>query len=231
MTELVLIPGLLCTELLWQHQIRHLNDVADMIVPDVSGANSITQLAQAVLDNSPAQFALCGLSMGGIISHEIMRIAPERVTKLALLDTTARPEMPEQTVKRKGLLAMADRGEFAQVPMAIMPALVHRDRATDITLSTEICAMAAEVGVAAFRRQVAAIIGRPDARERLRGYACPTLVLCGREDAITTLEMHEEMANAIPNAKLAVIEQCGHVATMERPQAVTALLRQWLLYG
>jgi pimeloyl-ACP methyl ester carboxylesterase len=231
MTDLVLIPGLLCTEILWEHQIQHLNDVADITVPDVSGADSIAELAQAVLDNSPTQFALCGLSMGGIVAHEIMRIAPERVTKLALLDTTARPEMPEQTVKREGLLAMADRGEFGQVSMAIMPALVHSDRVTDITLSTEICAMAAAVGVDAFRRQVAAIIGRPDARERLRDYACLALVLCGREDAITTLEMHEEMANAIPNAKLAVIEQCGHVSTMERPQAVTALLRQWLLYG
>ncbi|MDA0822570.1 MAG: alpha/beta fold hydrolase [Proteobacteria bacterium] len=231
MTDLVLIPGLLCTRLLWDHQINHLSDIANISVPDVSGASTITELAQSVLDNSPPQFALCGLSMGGIIAHEIMRIAPERVTKLALLDTTARPEMPEQTVKRKGLLAMADRGEFGQVSMAIMPALVHPDRMTDITLCTEICAMAADVGVDAYRRQVAAIIGRPDPRKRLADYACPTLVLCGHEDAITTLEMHEEMASTIPGAKLAVIEQCGHVSTMERPQAVTALLRQWLLYG
>jgi len=231
MTELVLVPGLLCTTMLWDHQIRHLRDVANITVPDVTGADTISGLADAVLAASPPSFALCGLSMGGIISHEIMRKAPQRVEKLALLDTTARTELPEQTERRKFLLEMADRGDFASVPTTLMPALVHPSRVRDISLISECCAMAAAVGVDAFRRQIAAIIGRADSLSGLASYACPTLVLCGREDAITPLDMHEEMAARIDNAKLAVIEDCGHLATMERPQAVTALLRQWLLYG
>lgn len=230
MTDLVLIPGLLCTRTLWHHQISHLGDVARISVADVSRADSIAALAAGVLDASPPRFALCGLSMGGIIAHEIMRTAPERVTKLALLNTTAQPEAPEQTVRREALLAMAGRGEFAQITTTLMPALVHETRIGDATLATEIAAMAARIGVAAFGRQIAAIIGRSDARPALTGYACPTLLVCGREDAITPLHLHEEMAAAIPGATLAVIEQCGHMSTMERPQAVTALLRQWLVY-
>ena len=230
MTELVMIPGLLCTDSLWQHQIRYLDDVAQITVPDVSGADTIAGLAAAVLAASPPQFALCGLSMGGIIAHEIMRVAPERVTKLGLLDTTARPELPEQTVRREALLEMAGRGEFQEISMTLMPALVHPMCVSDATLATQICAMAVKVGVDAFRRQISAIIGRSDSRLGLSDYACPTLVLCGREDAITPLEMHKEMAAAIPGARLAVIEQCGHIATMEQPQAVTTLLRNWLVY-
>lgn len=231
MNELVLVPGLLCTSILWEHQIRHLSDVANITVADVTGQDTIAAMADAVLASSPPRFALCGLSMGGIIAHEIMRKAPERVEKLALLDTNARADTPEQTERREGLLAMADRGEFSSVTMTLIPALVHPSRVKDASLIIPTCAMAAAVGVAAFHRQIAAIIGRPDSRPGLSSYACPTLVLCGREDAITPVDVHEEMADGIKNAKLAIIEQCGHLATMERPQAVTALLRQWLLYS
>jgi pimeloyl-ACP methyl ester carboxylesterase len=231
MTELVLVPGLLCTSLLWEHQIRHLSEVANITVADVTGVDSIAAMADVVLDTSPPKFALCGLSMGGIIAHEIMRKAPERVEKLALLDTNARADTLEQTERRKGLLAMADRGEFGSVPMTLIPALVHPSRVSDASLVIPTCAMAAAVGVEAFHRQIAAIIGRPDARPGLSKYACPTLVLCGREDAITPVEMHEEMADGIKNSRLAIIEECGHLATMERPHATTALLRQWLLYS
>ncbi|MFP6781009.1 MAG: alpha/beta fold hydrolase [Gammaproteobacteria bacterium] len=231
MTELVLVPGLLCTSLLWEHQILHLRDLANVTVADVTGVDSIEAMADAVLATSPPKFALCGLSMGGIVAHEIMRQAPQRVEKLALLDTNARADTPEQTERRHGLLAMADRGEFAGVTMALISALVHPSRVKDASLIMPTCAMAAAVGAEAFHRQVTAIINRQESLSILSSYACPTLILCGHEDAITPLEMHEEMADGIKNSELAIIEECGHLATMERPQAVTALLRQWLLYS
>lgn len=228
--NLVLVPGLLCTEALFSHQLRYLADCARITVPDVTGAETIDGLADAVLDQAPSEFALCGLSMGGIVSHAIMRRAPGRVTRLALLDTTARTETPEQTERRQALLDMTDSGQFELIHERLLPALVHPDRLGDKDLDDAIRSMALEIGPEAFRRQIAAIIGRPEALPALPTYEVPTLVLCGREDAITPLEFHEEMAAAIPGARLAVIEQCGHMSTMERPQAVTALLRLWLEY-
>lgn len=230
MIDLVFVPGLLCTAALWEHQTRHLGDLANVYFANVTEGDTISALADAVLATSPPKFALAGLSMGGIIAHEVMRKAPERVIKLALLDTSARADTAEQTQRRHALLAMADRGQFAEVTMTIMPGLVHPRRTSDATLTAGLCAMAAAVGVDAFRRQIAAIISRIDSVPGLDKYDCPTLVLCGREDAITPLEMHEEMAAHIPHSKLAVIEQCGHIATMEQPQATTALLRHWLQY-
>lgn len=229
--ELVLVPGLLCTEALFAHQLRYLADLAHCTVADVTGGDSIEALADAVLAQAPERFALCGLSMGGIVAHAIMRRAPERVERLALLDTTARTETPEQTERREALLEMADTGRFELIHEALLPALVHAARLDDAELGNAIRTMALDVGPEAFRRQIAAIIGRPPALPALAGYDLPTLVLCGRDDAITPLEFHEEMAAAVPGAKLAIVEDCGHMSTMERPQAVTALLRLWLLYG
>jgi pimeloyl-ACP methyl ester carboxylesterase len=230
MTALVFVPGLLCTQTLWAHQVAYLADVAECQVADVSRAPSIEAMATSVLEQAPPSFALCGLSMGGIVANAIMRMAPERVTRLALLDTNARQETAEQTARRDALIALAESGEFAAVSATLMPALLHPDRLDDVDLTGAVADMATELGPEVFVRQVRAIISRPEALSGLSAYRCPTLVLCGREDAITSLQMHEEIAANIPSAKLAVIEQCGHMSTMERPHAVTALLRQWLLY-
>ena len=228
--NLVYVPGLLCTEALWEHQLGYLSDVAEGYVADVTGADTIDALAESVIEQAPPKFALCGLSMGGIVAHAIMRLAPERVTRLALLDTTARADTPEQTERRRALLAMVDAGDFNGVNVALVPALIHEDRLQDEHLVETIGAMGRAVGPEAFLRQVNAIIGRSDVRGRLAAYKVPTLVLCGRQDAITPLEFHEEMRDAIPDSRLAIIEQCGHMSTLERPHAVTALLQQWLLY-
>lgn len=230
MIDLVFVPGLLCTEALWSHQLEHLGDVARMSVAALRSQDSIEDMAAHVLEVAPPQFALCGLSMGGIVAHAIMRMAPERVNRLALLDTTARTETPEQTARRQTLLEMVDAGRFADVTDTLMPALIHTDRLGDTALTRTMNEMALTVGPEAFRRQLKAIIGRPPALPALKNYRCPTLLVCGREDAITPLELHTEMAAAIPGSQLAIIEQCGHITTLERPQAVTALLRLWLDY-
>ena len=228
---LILLPGLLCDDALWSHQTRYLSEIADITVADLTGLDSVSALAADVLAKAPPRFALAGLSMGGYVALEIVRQAPERVTKLALIDTNARSDTDEQRRKRRGLMALADRGEFRGVTPRLLPVLVHPDRTNDAELTGEVMAMAERVGRDAFLRQQKLIMDRPDSRPMLPSISCPTLVLCGRQDAISTLEMHAEMADAIPGSRLAVVEECGHLATLERPHAATALMRHWLVYS
>ncbi|AWJ91271.1 alpha/beta hydrolase (plasmid) [Azospirillum baldaniorum] len=228
---LVLLPGMPLDAALWEHQTGHLADVAEPTVGDLTGQDSMAALAAAVLARAPARFALAGLSMGGYVAFEILRQAPERVAKLALLDTSARPDTPEQTATRQDAVRLVGQGRLRQVVAAGMPRLVHPDRSADSALVDSVQAQAQRVGADGYIRQQTAIMNRPDSRPGLGAITCPTLVLCGRQDAITPPALHEEMAEGIPGARLALIEDCGHLSAMEQPQAVTALLRQWLLYA
>ena len=156
-----------------------------------------------------------------------MRVAPVRVARLALLDTSARADTPEQTKARRELIALPQEGRFDEVPRRLLPKVVHPDRLDDKWLASIVFDMAEAVGPEAFVSQEEAIIRRPDSREDLPGIACPTLVLCGREDALTPVYLHEEMADLIPDSRLGVIAECGHLSSLERPEAVTAALREW----
>jgi len=229
-TPLVLIPGLLCDRRLWRHQVEHLADLVDPVVADVTKGASMSEMAHAVLGAAPSagRFALAGLSMGGYVALEIMRVAPERVAGLALLDTSARSDTPEQTAARRELIELSRRGRFEEVPRRLLPIEVHPERLDDERLVSIVLGMADAVGPEAFVRQEEAIIGRPDSRGDLPNIACPTLALCGREDALTPLHLHEEMASLIPNSRLRTIEECGHLSTLERPTEVSETLRDWL---
>ena len=227
----MLLPGLLCDPALWDHQVRFLADVADIQIADLTRTDSMAGMAEAALAAAPPRFALAGLSMGGYVSLEIMRQAPERVLKLALLDTGARADTAEQTERRRSLIALAEAGKFDEIPPRLRPLWVHPDRQGEEELIQAITDMGKRVGPEAFLRQQKAIMGRPDSRPDLPRIDCPALVLCGREDASTPLELSVEMSSLIPNARLSIIEQCGHLSTMERPHAVTAMLRDWLLYS
>ena len=164
---------------------------------------------------------------GGYVSFEIMRQAPERVGLLALLDTKARLDTPEQTSKRRGLIELAQKGNFKGVTPQLLQMFVHESRHQD-PVAEEVMAMAERVGRDSFLTQQQAIMSRPDSLPTLPTIACPTLVLCGRQDQATPLECHEEIAEGIPDAKLVVIEVCGHLAPVERPHEVNAALREWL---
>ena len=229
-TPLVLVPGLLCDERLWQPQAERLADLADPVIANVIGDGSVSEMARSVLGVAPSsgRFALAGLSMGGYVALEILRVAPERVARLALLDTSARADTPEQTFARRELIELAEKGRFEEVPRRLLPRVLHPDRLDDERRTSTVFGMANAVGPEAFVRQEEAIIGRPDSRRHLPNIACPTLVLCGREDALTPLPLHEEMASLIPCSRLRVVEKCGHLSTLERPEAVTAALREWL---
>jgi pimeloyl-ACP methyl ester carboxylesterase len=227
-TPLLLLPGLLCDRALWAAQLDGLADVADMTVGDLTTADSMAGMAEAVLAAAPPRFALAGLSMGGYVSFEIMRRAPERVMRLALLDTSARADTPAQTKSRKELMSQCVKGDFVGVTPRLLPRWVHPSRLQDKAFADNVIAMTRRVGRDAFLRQEKAIMNRPDSRPDLPNIECPTLVLCGHEDQATPPELHREMAADIPNARLAIIPVCGHLSTMERPDEVNRELRAWL---
>lgn len=226
---LVLLPGLLCDAQLWQPQVEALSDIADIWIADHTRADTMAGVARDVLADAPfARFALAGLSMGGYIALEILRQAPQRVAKLALLDTAAGPDLPQQTQTRMEFIALAERGDFVRVTEALLPLLIHPARLRERSLTDTIKSMAENTGRDAFLRQEKAIMSRADSRALLATIACPTLVLCGRQDALTPLARHEEIAAGVKGARLEVIADCGHLATLERPTEVTAALRRWL---
>lgn len=225
---LVLLPGLLCDDRLWKRQVEALSDVADVVIADMTRDETMSDMAARALDGAPESFALAGLSMGGYVAFEIMRTAPGRVRRLALLDTGARADTPEQTTRRKDLIGLADRGEFKAVSPRLLPLFVHESRLPDTQLIEDVTQMADSVGKDAFLRQQKAIMGRPDSRPGLPDIRCPSLVVCGRQDALTPVELSEEIAGLIPGANLVLIDDCGHLATMERPDEVNAALRTWM---
>lgn len=229
MIPLVLIPGLLCTGELWAPEIAGLSDLARITVADHGVADDMAGIARAILAAAPARFALAGLSMGGAIALAIMRQAPERVLKLALLDTTAAPDSEDIRNNRRFYIDLARSGRFDEItPDHLLQRLIHPDRLADGPLIEVILRMARDTGVEAFIRQESAILHRPDGRPGLGAIRCPTLVIVGDRDVITPLERAREIAGAIPNSGLEIIAGCGHLSTLERPGAVTDCLRAWL---
>jgi len=213
-TSLLLLPGLLCDETLWQDQIKALKDIADCHVADLARHDSIEALAQDALAAAPSKFALAGLSMGGYVAFEIMRHAPERVTKLCLLDTTAKPDTPEQKERRKLLLVMSRSGKFKGVTPRLLPMLIHPSRMEDKELTGTIIAMAEKVGREAFQRQQKAIMNRIDSRPHLAAIRCPVHIICGAQDALTPPEVMHEIAGGISGAQIDMIENCGHLSPL-----------------
>lgn len=227
-TPLALLPGLLCDAALWQPQVEGLSDIADPWVADFTSQDSIAAMAESVLAAMPERFAVAALSMGGYVALEIMATAPERVERLALLDTRPTTDGEAERKRRRGLIELARKGQFKGVTPRLLPLFLHHDRLDDAALTGTVMAMAEHVGKDAFIRQQQAILGRRDQTSTLVSIQVPTLVLCGREDVLTPLEDHKFMAAGIASARLVVIEDCGHLATLERPQEVTAALRSWL---
>ncbi len=225
---LALLPGLLCDTALWRNQIDALAGKATCQVADFTSQDSMATMAESVLAMMPGRFALAGLSMGGYVAFEVLRRAPDRITRLALLDTTARPDTTEQTQRRRDLIALAQTGDFKGVTGRLLPLFLHPAHVADKDLVGEVTAMAGRVGREAFLRQQAAIMSRPDSRPDLVRVDCPTLVLCGRQDALTPPAWHTEIAAGISRSRLVLVDNCGHLAPMERPDEVTAALADWL---
>ena len=227
-TPLLLLPGLLCDAGLWAPQADALADVAEVQVADLSQDDRVEAMAARVLAQAPARFALAGLSMGGYVAFEILRQAPERVSHLALLDTTAAPDSPERALQRRRSLAILKRGRFLGVTQQLLPTLVH-PRHVHGPVGQAVQAMAQRVGPEAYRRQQTAILHRPDSRPLLPTLTQPTLVLGGADDSLTPPAVLQALAAPIPQAQWHTLPDCGHLPTLEQPEATTALMRRWLL--
>ncbi len=222
------LPGLLCDGRLWRDQVAALAPERDCVVADLTLDDSMDAMVSRTLARAPKRFALCGLSMGGYVALALMRAAPERVARLCLMDTGARPDTPDQSRRRRGLMAMTRGNRFNGVTPRLLPSLLHPDRVGDEELAREVMFMAARVGRDAFLRQQVAILGRADSRPHLAAIAVPTWVMVGEGDQLTPPDLSREMAAAIPCARLTLIPHAGHLPPMEQPDATNALLRDWL---
>ena len=226
--NLVMVPGLICDQEVWAYPRAYLSEVATISYAPADETDTMQGLAEAVLDSAPKTFAIAGFSMGGYVAFEIMRTAPDRVERLGLVDTTARPDAPEQSARRIALVAQArGQGLDAVIPQ-LLPGFLSPDGAKDPPMVQSVSEMAHEIGVDAFARQQSAIMGRPDSRPDLPSIACPTVVIVGQEDTMTGGEIAQEMVDGIPDARLAEIPNAGHLSPLENPPAVTAALKAWL---
>lgn len=225
--NLLLLPGMMCDERLWAPQMSAIN--LPVHVGDLSTADNMQELATKVLDDAPPTFALAGLSMGGILAFEIWRRAPERVSHMALLDTNPHADTPERRSLRLQQIETALAGGLRRLAIESLKPLylaaAHRD---DEELLGTILDMALDLGPDVFQRQSLALHDRPDSVDTLATISCPTLVMCGGEDTLCPVDYHELMADQIPTAKLVVVENCGHLASLEAPDAVTQELTELL---
>lgn len=224
---LILVPGLGCSARLYSPQLDALWRFGPITVADHTRDETMDAIARRILADAPPRFALAGLSMGGFISLAMLRLAPERIGRLALLDTNARADVAERMAEREKFIAMAQAGKFAEVNAALTPRYLHPNHRGE-AFRKIVDDMADDVGADGFIRQQRAIMSRPDSRPMLANIKCPTLVLVGDSDAATPPELSKEMADAIPAARLVIVKDCGHLSTIEQPQAVNAAMAEWL---
>lgn len=226
---LLLIPGLMCTGTLFKPQIDAFSGNREVIVADHTGADDMHEIARQILGDAPDSFALAGLSMGVYLSLEIMALAPNRVTRLALLDGKARRDTARQIAARHDLIAMADEGNYLEITTEVLLSrLIAPDKAAEPEMCDAIIQMAIDTGEVVFRRQMAAILNRSDYLTGLFDIACPTLILTGELDVITPPECATEMATQVPHAVLNLVPGCGHLSTLEKPDMVNAAMHSWL---
>jgi pimeloyl-ACP methyl ester carboxylesterase len=230
---LILLPGLLCDATVWRDQAAALSDLAECFIPDYGVIDTLAGMAECVLRDAPPRFALAGHSMGGRVAFEILRIAPERVERVALMDTRthAKPagEAGEkEAAGRYRLLEISRSRGMRAMAKEWIPGMVHPARLGDAELIRAIENMIAAKTPEIYAAQIHALLGRPDAEPIVASIRRPTLVLCGRQDAWSGLEWHEKIHAAVVGSTLEVVEDCGHMSTMERPEAVSAAMRRWL---
>jgi len=231
-TPLLLLPGLACDADVWQDQVRAFSKLTTVSVTDYGLSDSIEKMALVTLDGAPDRFAVAGHSMGGRVAFEIVRRAPQRVVGMAVLDTAYRAfaggEAGErETATRFALLEVARTKGMRAMSQFWMKGIIHPDRMADKELTDAILDMMGRKSPEIFAAQIKALLERPDATPVLPTIRCPAMVVVGRQDAWSSIEGHREIAALIPNAKLEVIEHCGHMSPMERPAEVTAAMSAW----
>ena len=224
----VLVPGLACSPRIYEPQIPSLWRQGPVFIANHARGGDMATIARRILAEAPLRFSLAGHSMGGYIIFEMFRQAPERISRLAFLNTSARPEAPEVTEKRRVMIQEVKQGGYRAVMDRLFANFVHPALARDEHLHRIVLDMADDVGPDAFVWQLEAITGRIDSRPTLATIKCPTLVLTSDTDNMMPPDASSEIASAIPGAKLVTIQDCGHLTQLEKPQAVTDALLDWL---
>lgn len=220
---LILLPGLLSDQAVWSHQLNHLSDLVNCRVIPLTSDDNMDDLIQTVLQSVEGNFYLAGHSMGGWLALELARVAPLRILKLCLLNTSAQKDSAEKRQNRIDMIEAVTQGQFQTVAEDIANRYVYNTK-----VKKDVLAMFLRVGAQAFLNQEKALLTRHDSRSILSKLAMPTLVVHAVQDKVFSLAVHKELVDKIPNAKLAIIEDTGHMSPMESPQAVTAFLRFWL---
>ncbi len=228
MTDIALIPSQLCTDLVWEKQLPVLSSLGTPHIFTQRDHDTIGAMAQSVLDALPRDFVLITHGMGGFVGFEMLRRQPERITKLVLMSALAPADTPKQTVRREGYLRLVEQGKFDGIIEERIPMLVHPSRVHDEAITSILRRMAQDTGPKVFQRQQRAIMARIDSRPSLAAIACPTLLVFGRQDGITTFDHQTEMLESIRGSRLEIIEDCGHMMTLEKPDEVNALLSSFL---
>ncbi|WP_171208007.1 MULTISPECIES: alpha/beta fold hydrolase [unclassified Ruegeria] len=228
MTPLILLPGMMCDARLFTPQINALSGRMPVMSFPLCDHDSVADMAADILANAPPQFALAGLSMGGIVGMEIVRQARERVERLALLDTNPLAEMPNVKARRIPQITAVKAGKLRQVMRDEMKPNYLADGPNQGAILDLCMAMATDLGPEVFLRQSQALMDRPDQRETLRAYTGKALVLCGREDGLCPIERHQLMHDLLPQSRFEIIEGAGHLPILEQPQDTTAALIRWL---
>ncbi len=220
---------MMCDARLFAPQIAALSAGRTIQVATISNADTIPELARLVLADAPPRFALAGLSMGGIVAMEMLRQAPERVERVALLDTNHRAETPDRQALRGPQVERVFEGALRQVLIEEMkPLYLAPENRDDEAILTCALDMALALGPEVFARQSEALRTRPDQSDVLRAVELPAMVLCGEHDRLCPVERHREMAALLPRAKLVIVPGAGHLTTLENPSATTAALRGWM---
>ena len=221
---------MMCDARLWRHQVTALSDLVTVHHGDLGLHDTVADIAAFVLAKAPQTFALAGLSMGGIVAMEMLRQAPERIERLALLDTNFRPDTKDKQAVRDRQIEAVGQGSLASVLRDdLKPGYLAECHRSNATLLSEVLAMGLNLGPEVFKRQALALRNRPDSTATLKSVRCSTLLLCGDEDRLCPPLLHEQMAALIPNARLAIIPDCGHLSTLEQPEIVNDLMRDWLI--
>ena len=223
---LFLLPGLLCDAYTYAYQARALADEYDVRVLDFFGLDSMTAMAEHVLAHAPERFSICGFSMGGRVAMQILRLAPHRIERLCLLDTGVTPAAPGEAEKRQVLVDLANTQGMQALTDAWLPPMLHPARRNDPSIVGPLTQMIHRASPEIFAGQIRALRGRPAARPLLPMINFPTIVAVGRQDEWSTVAQHEEIARAIPGAKLVVVEDSGHFVPVEQPEVLTGILRE-----
>jgi pimeloyl-ACP methyl ester carboxylesterase len=224
-----MIPGMMCDERIFAHQIEELGTDTEVYIADISKYSSIQELASDVLENSPPKFFLVGHSMGGIVAMEMCSQEPDRIEKLVIMDSNPKPELEETKLKREPQIRDVVSGNLAQVMKEEMKPNYLADSYKQKDILNTCMEMALTLGPEVFVRQSRALQGRDDQQSTLEDLDIPVLIMCGSEDKLCSLEKHELMHNIINDSKLEVVMGAGHMPTLEQPQKTTEVIKSWLM--